>query len=681
MWLKTLKLENIRAHIKREFKLGAGMTALTGRNGVGKSTLLEALFFALTGKCATEGRTRPGLLSWGGVRKGLVTLDFEAGGVEYSLSRGVPESKDRLSWMEGGKRESITKMGDVSQKMGELMGGVDADILLLSSFMPQGGAMRMVFGTQSERQREYASLFRLAHLEKSRKTLQAALVEIEAVPDYSEDLRNLMLANLKLAVDCQTAAEELARMKALHATGEARRNDLRARGGHKTRTQVETLKKALSDRAASLSAALDHKVAELAAVPESVQADPELTKKAAAYDAAVKVVEYLGAARGRIEALVAGHGKRPPKVDDSGQAALQASIGALEAEIVKLEKWQKLGRCPTCGTEVAVDLAQLPVMKGRVVVDRKRLAELVKAIADTRRDALQWDVMESQLVNERAREEELSAEAARLSTMVDNFDPEAYAKWSEKVAEGARFAKERARIEGERQLIADNLAKASAELAALAGSTFVEDLTTADEVFMQEYDANTAGLQNLIAEEATLRSELAMTGKSIDSKSGWMGYRAVCEAQRARLEKARAILHVDKLPRALLQGYRETLASVVNRYLAKFNQPFLVKIDDSLETVCAFSDGNSGTASDVLSGGQRVLATVCFRLAVTELLAGWVSLLVFDEPTPHLDADNRAALGEAFKLVKAYLKSQKIQTIVATHEPELLAVADAEIKL
>lgn len=684
MILKKLILENVRAHKASVFELSGGMTALTGRNGVGKSTLLEALFFALTGKCATDGRTRPGLLRWG-CRKGSVTLEFEAGGVEFNLSRGIPDSKDRISWTEDGKRVAVTKMGEVSQKMGELMGGVDADTLLLSSFMPQGGAMRMVFGTPSERQREYATLFRLAHLDKSRRTLQAAITEIETIPDHSDEIERLSREVATLEPELAEIQDSLAVTRASIASGTGLYADLKARAGRPTVEQLETRREALSGQISEASDKLAELKALLETLPEPVRADPERSRKASAYRELDKVMTDLAAASSELGAnqeALDSEGARPEVPDDKPMTALASSIGSDEARLRDLEKWKKLGSCPTCGSSAPYNSGEeMALLRSHIDSDRLKLKNM-KIDADKVRAKLSaLDGMERRRDASQATVDRLEARATELSTMVENFDPEEHAAWEIRAADSLRTEKVRSNTSLEISKLERDLVSLEATLKSLDDADAVEAVTEEYEIFMGDHEEALRTLPKLITREAEVRTRLEGHRASIESMTKWMAYRLVCEAQRARLAKAREILHVDKLPRVLLQGYRETLSSAVNKYLAKFNQPFMTKVDDSLETQCVFGDGNSGSAGDVLSGGQRVLLTVCYRLAVTELLAGWVSLLVFDEPTPHLDADNRAALGEAFKLVKAYLKSQSIQTIVATHEPELLAVADAEIRL
>lgn len=86
MKLLRLKLENFRQHRASDIEFADGMTAIVGANGTGKTTILEAITFALYG----EQRKKKESLRfyWAEDRAKLrVTLDFEFEGRRYQLDR------------------------------------------------------------------------------------------------------------------------------------------------------------------------------------------------------------------------------------------------------------------------------------------------------------------------------------------------------------------------------------------------------------------------------------------------------------------------------------------------------------------------------------------------------------------------------------------------------------------
>ena len=77
MIIKKIKLENIRSYIEREINFELGSTLLSGDIGSGKSSILQAIDFALFGlsKGVLSGES---LLRYG-KNKGSVELEFKIG--------------------------------------------------------------------------------------------------------------------------------------------------------------------------------------------------------------------------------------------------------------------------------------------------------------------------------------------------------------------------------------------------------------------------------------------------------------------------------------------------------------------------------------------------------------------------------------------------------------------------
>ncbi|MDK0522765.1 ABC transporter ATP-binding protein [Streptomyces sp. ML-6] len=73
-----------------------------------------------------------------------------------------------------------------------------------------------------------------------------------------------------------------------------------------------------------------------------------------------------------------------------------------------------------------------------------------------------------------------------------------------------------------------------------------------------------------------------------------------------------------------------------------------------------------------LSGGQRQ------RVAIARALANRPALLIADEPTGQLDAETGLAVME---LLRAVVRSEGVSALVATHDTQLLGLADRVLEL
>ncbi|MEU3431899.1 ABC transporter ATP-binding protein [Streptomyces sp. NPDC006863] len=73
-----------------------------------------------------------------------------------------------------------------------------------------------------------------------------------------------------------------------------------------------------------------------------------------------------------------------------------------------------------------------------------------------------------------------------------------------------------------------------------------------------------------------------------------------------------------------------------------------------------------------LSGGQQQ------RVAIARALANRPAFLIADEPTGQLDAETGLAVME---LLRAVVRSENVTALVATHDPQLLGLADRVLEL
>jgi len=90
MELHRLRLVNFRQHADTELVFGPGITGIFGPNGSGKTTILEAIAWALYGVQAVRGDRdsirRLGAKGRAGVE---VELEFRLGAHEYRVTRGL----------------------------------------------------------------------------------------------------------------------------------------------------------------------------------------------------------------------------------------------------------------------------------------------------------------------------------------------------------------------------------------------------------------------------------------------------------------------------------------------------------------------------------------------------------------------------------------------------------------
>lgn len=120
MKIHRLRMLNFRQHARTEMTFDSGITAIIGPNGSGKTTVLEAIAWALYGQPAIRGQ-RDGVRFLGaGARAPVeVELDFELGGHRYRVTRGLTTAAVYLDGSDSAVANSISAVNElIARRMG-----------------------------------------------------------------------------------------------------------------------------------------------------------------------------------------------------------------------------------------------------------------------------------------------------------------------------------------------------------------------------------------------------------------------------------------------------------------------------------------------------------------------------------------------------------------------------------
>src|SRR3954470_6317812 len=117
MRLNSLRLSNFRQHTDSFITFDTGLTGIIGPNGSGKTTILEAIAWALYGQEAARGKkeTIRSLRAGAGARV-KVELDFELGGHRYRVERGLTSAELYLDGSESPIANSLTGVTEMLRR-------------------------------------------------------------------------------------------------------------------------------------------------------------------------------------------------------------------------------------------------------------------------------------------------------------------------------------------------------------------------------------------------------------------------------------------------------------------------------------------------------------------------------------------------------------------------------------
>src|SRR5215213_5409909 len=101
-----LTLRDFRTYAAAEVQLGPGLTVVTGRNGAGKTNLLEAVYFACTGRSCRTGNERECVRVGADLTR--LELHCEEAGEEHELSVGFQPGEPKRLRVDGAPVERLT---------------------------------------------------------------------------------------------------------------------------------------------------------------------------------------------------------------------------------------------------------------------------------------------------------------------------------------------------------------------------------------------------------------------------------------------------------------------------------------------------------------------------------------------------------------------------------------------
>ncbi len=182
MLIEHVVLENFGQHAHFECDFRAGICAIAGKNGGGKSTILSAIHFALTGESLSEGSKEDDLRF--GAKKGKVTMRFSHGGTTYTVTRGL--GVGAKTTLEGGGLD-ISKAPEANQAILDLL-QTNKAVLANNVFAKQGSIDRALDHTSTERMRDLGQIFGLSGVEKLYGLLGSELSQYRLTPGLDEQL-------------------------------------------------------------------------------------------------------------------------------------------------------------------------------------------------------------------------------------------------------------------------------------------------------------------------------------------------------------------------------------------------------------------------------------------------------------------------------------------------------------
>jgi exonuclease SbcC len=184
MIFKRLKLFNFKSHESTIIPFNEGISVIVGENGAGKSTILEAISFALFKQ--HTGRKIDDLVR-NSANAMSVELEFSSNGRDYKIVRekksNLKSSLFKKTSSEGGYVHVCTGDKEVASEIREIL-DIDSDLFLNAIYIRQGEIAELVDKTPAEKIQLISKLLGIDSLETAWKNLLPIINDYEY--KYSE---------------------------------------------------------------------------------------------------------------------------------------------------------------------------------------------------------------------------------------------------------------------------------------------------------------------------------------------------------------------------------------------------------------------------------------------------------------------------------------------------------------
>ena len=395
MRLNSLALQNFRQHADTRIVFDTGLTGIIGANGSGKTTVLEAIAWAIYGNAAARGTRETLRFNRAGARAAVrVELDFELGGHRYRVVRGLTSAELFLDGAAVPIAESVTGVSELlTRRLGMtreeffntyFTGQKELSVMAAMGPAERGQFLSHVLGYERLRAAQ-------ERLREARRAIVAELAGLrQGMPDPDAVMRQMAETERRLADSrdrAQSARAEHARAAAAVAAVMPR--------WEKVQREREQLQAVLSElrvaegEAASLRRDDERITRELAEVAAARAEREALARELAPYAA-------LQAEFQRLETLAREEGRRQ---------TLSESRAALADELARLrERRARIESAPRHETETQGQLEEkreeLEALDGRLEAARTDWVR-DRQEAETRRQTLRDQFKELQAQRER----------------------------------------------------------------------------------------------------------------------------------------------------------------------------------------------------------------------------------------------------------------------------------------
>ena len=659
--ITKLELKNWRTHKETTLEFSEGTNVIVGVMGSGKSSIVNAVSYALFG-------TFPGIKNRAVSLKeiimnkpnqcteSIVKAEFEKDGKKFLVERRIClDETNEAKLFEEGKLISGPKQKDVNEKIEAIL-GLSYELFSRAVYAEQNEMDFFLKLSPSERKKKFDELLEIEKYEEARKnavSLQNTFVKDgKEKRDFVERQKATLKGNEeeKLIQKIKEDRKEILLLeKKIEELGT---------GYEKKKKEFEVIEKKEKDYL-ELNEVIVKGKSKLEIIKEDLS-------KGSTVD--IKEIEEKLKTLKKLDAGVREEKKDKEKEEKEVQEKkniLMEEMKVIEYQLREFEKEEKnigllKGNCPTCKQEMNEE------HRGKLLKEisqKKEKAEEI--ITKQKKEALKMlDTLSG--VEKRMKEIEKTVDENRKTT----YEIEGILSQSQK-AEGKK--KEMEKLEKELPTLEEKLKEIRFDKKILDKAR--------EELFGIKNE------KNLCEEKTRSKKEIIKSYEQTLEKinQAKKNINEIEEEEKIIVEAGKKMGVFSNCLIATQNELRETLLSTINTAMTTIWQsvyPYKDFLDAKLFVVengydlKVLTRGNEWVRVEgILSGGERSAAALCIRMAFALVLTKQLSMLILDEPTHNLD---RNAVEKLSEMLREEMPKLVSQIFVITHDKELENAASAD---
>jgi DNA repair exonuclease SbcCD ATPase subunit len=703
MRIDTVELKNIGVIRERTFDLRRDLIAVVGPNGSGKSTLMNSVYAALSNDFSRFGSSKASAINNASEgERSYIRVTGRCGTREFQLTRSLTPSRSEFSWVGG---ERFTKASDIETVIKDAL-GVSKVILDNYVFVPQGGMFDFLQQTPNVR----AKMFQhMCGVEEAAAVHQACYSFInrhrprdvlDTTPQLDASIAQIKnelafsRTQVKAAVRSMlTAARTAELQEAINRTASYQQEAAKLPGIQHSLQQAEQGFERASTAATALLSTYTARTAWLNSQKDVVQRIQEARAEAQRFATVQARTTDLTRKLETSKAQLAGLARPDESLilsDDSFRDMFESCAGA-RTRIAQYSSVvnQTRKQCPTCLQ--SIDESHVRALQDRANESSSVIATLEPKISLSQETQQRLTQYRSHVASLTATIQHSEEQLKLLSSTQQGavvVSQEELDLLSQYLQHDNHAQKEKAQLDGLEQQKAS--AQASIEVWKNAERAVYAAMANCG---LPLTEAELASARQAVNSDTNARQVYAIHRSMHSSRVGLLHslYRQRTEMQEtlAQVEEQRAAFgvvetimqtfHWDSLPRRVTHQNLQMLVSDINSNLHDFQSPFTVEATDELSFQVYFPDRNPLEASQ-LSGGQKVMLALAFRLSLDKIFGGAIGMLFFDEPSAGLDVSNQTIFYETLRDIVARTREPR-QVVVVTHTSGLGKFFDSVVEM